>query len=325
MSRQPPGRHRDPFAGALRYHLGLRTPNHPKCWIMVDGVRRSWADGEALVFDETFVHEAWNGTEVTRLILLCDIERPLAGPMRAINRWVMRHVMGATGSPNEAGERVGAINRLYARLAGVQKAIKALKAKNRRLYETQKWATILGLLGLLLAPYLAAALALGSRLMQVRLAEGAELEAARARLVAEWGEPILMRGRAWRLAACDCLIAGGPAEHFAEEFAGLLAFSRDEAPIAEVVALNAFVSGQGVGTALLAALPAHLGPGFTQLRLGTTNDNLDALRFYQRRGWRLAALRPGAVDRARATKPSIPLVGEHGLPIRDEIDLVLDL
>jgi GNAT superfamily N-acetyltransferase len=130
-----------------------------------------------------------------------------------------------------------------------------------------------------------------------------------------------MRGRAWPLAACDCLIAGDPAE----DFAGLLAFSRDEAPIAEVVALNALAPGQGVGTALLAALPAKLGSGFTQLRLGTTNDNLDALRFYQRRGWRLAALRPGAVDQARAMKPSIPLIGAHGLPLRDEIDLVLDL
>lgn len=158
--------------------------------------------------------------------------------------------------------------------------------------------------------------------MQVRLAEGAELDAARARLIAEWGEPVVMRGRVWRLADCPCLIAGDPGG----DFAGLLAFSRDEAPVAEVVALNAFTSGQGVGTALLAALSAHLGPGFRQLRLGTTNDNLDALAFYQRRGWRLAALRPGAVDEARATtKPSIPLVGEHGLPIRDELDLVLDL
>jgi beta-hydroxylase len=147
------GKHRDPFAGALRYHLALRTPNHPKCWIAVDGERRVWADGKAMVFDETFVHEAWNGTDVTRLILLCDIERPVAAPMRPLNRWVMRRVMGATGSPNDEGERVGAINRLYARVAGVQKAIKSLKAKNRPLYEAQKWATILAVLGLLLAPY----------------------------------------------------------------------------------------------------------------------------------------------------------------------------
>jgi hypothetical protein len=55
----------------------------------------------------------------------------------------------------------------------------------------------------------------------------------------------------------------------------------------------------------------------------TTNDNVDALRFYQRRGFRLAGLNPGAVDGARATlKPEIPVVGAHGIPLRDE--LVLD-
>jgi hypothetical protein len=56
----------------------------------------------------------------------------------------------------------------------------------------------------------------------------------------------------------------------------------------------------------------------------TTNDNVDALRFYQRRGFRLGALRPGAVDEARRTrKPEIPEIGDHGIPLRDEIELEL--
>lgn len=153
--------------------------------------------------------------------------------------------------------------------------------------------------------------------MEVRLAEGAALAEARRRLAALWGDPVLMRGRTYDFANCDCLIAG--------DFGGLAAFSRDEKPVAELVALNAIEPRRGVGTALMAALPGFLGPGFTQIRLGTTNDNLDALRFYQRRGFRLAALRPGAVDLARARKPAIPLTGDYGLPVRDEIDLVLDL
>jgi hypothetical protein len=58
--------------------------------------------------------------------------------------------------------------------------------------------------------------------------------------------------------------------------------------------------------------------------LTTTNDNLDALRFYQRRGFRISAVRPRAVERARATlKPEIPEVGAYGIPVRDEIDLEL--
>ena len=58
----------------------------------------------------------------------------------------------------------------------------------------------------------------------------------------------------------------------------------------------------------------------------TTNDNLAALRFYQRAGFRLLELRPGAVDEARAVlKPSIPETGNDGIPLRDEIDLVREL
>ena len=147
------GRHRDPFAGSVRYHLGLRTPNDDACWIEVDGERRSWRDGEAMVFDETYVHEALNETDVTRLILFCDVERPMAGLMAPVNRWFMRRVMGETGTQNEEGETIGAINRLYASVAGLQAWLKALKEKNRPLYYTQKWVGISAVLALFLAPY----------------------------------------------------------------------------------------------------------------------------------------------------------------------------
>jgi len=61
--------------------------------------------------------------------------------------------------------------------------------------------------------------------------------------------------------------------------------------------------------------------GCHQVTLTTTNDNIGALRFYQRRGFRLAAVRPGAVDRTRQRKPDIPRTGDFGIPLRDEIDL----
>jgi len=58
----------------------------------------------------------------------------------------------------------------------------------------------------------------------------------------------------------------------------------------------------------------------------TTNDNLAALALYQKAGWRLSALRPGAVDATRRMqKPGIPEIGEHGIPLRDELELSLDL
>jgi protein-L-isoaspartate(D-aspartate) O-methyltransferase len=96
---------------------------------------------------------------------------------------------------------------------------------------------------------------------------------------------------------------------------------------AELVTLDAVPAGIGTGTALLEALASALrAEGCGRLWLTMTNGNLSALRFYMRRGFRLNRVRPGAVDAARRLKPSIPLVGEHGVAIHDELDLccVLD-
>jgi GNAT superfamily N-acetyltransferase len=88
----------------------------------------------------------------------------------------------------------------------------------------------------------------------------------------------------------------------------------------EILALHADPPGRGVGTALIEAVAAEARA--RRLWLITTNDNTDALRFYQRRGFELAELHRGAVDRSRATlKPEIPAIGDHGIPIRDELVL----
>ena len=95
---------------------------------------------------------------------------------------------------------------------------------------------------------------------------------------------------------------------------------------AELMTIDAVPTGCGTGTALIEALVARLRKqGCARLCLTTTNDNLSALRFYMRRGFRLVALRPGAVDKARKQKPSISLVGQHGIPIHDELELCLAL
>ena len=69
--------HRDPFAGSLRYHLGIATPNDDDCYILVDGQKLSWRDGEGVLFDETYIHEAHNKTDQNRIILFCDVTRPM--------------------------------------------------------------------------------------------------------------------------------------------------------------------------------------------------------------------------------------------------------
>ena len=91
---------------------------------------------------------------------------------------------------------------------------------------------------------------------------------------------------------------------------------------AELITFDALTPGRGVGTALVEGLVSKLrAEGVNILRVTTTNDNLDALRFYQRRGFRIIAVRPGAVDKSRRIKPSISAIGEYGIPIRDEIEL----
>jgi ribosomal protein S18 acetylase RimI-like enzyme len=82
----------------------------------------------------------------------------------------------------------------------------------------------------------------------------------------------------------------------------------------------------GVGSALIEAVASTVaGQGGRELWLVTTNDNVDALRLYQRRGFRLARLHSGAIDRARQLKPTIPLLGRHDIPVRDELILVRPL
>jgi GNAT superfamily N-acetyltransferase len=92
----------------------------------------------------------------------------------------------------------------------------------------------------------------------------------------------------------------------------------------EIVTLNALERRVGIGTNLIeAAAGAAREFRCREIRLTTTNDNVDALRFYQRRGFRLSELRPGAVDRSRQEKPQIPHIGDYGIPLHDEIDLTL--
>ena len=95
----------------------------------------------------------------------------------------------------------------------------------------------------------------------------------------------------------------------------------------EVLTLHVTEQWRGTGSELLDGARRLAGSlGFRRMWLVTTNDNTDALRFYQRRGFRLARLHRGAVDRSRATlKPTIPEVASNGIPIRDELELELDL
>ncbi|MFT4414347.1 GNAT family N-acetyltransferase [Fredinandcohnia humi] len=88
----------------------------------------------------------------------------------------------------------------------------------------------------------------------------------------------------------------------------------------EIISLDSVEEGKGIGTALLKAVEDVAKENNCKvLKLITTNDNLLALRFYQKRGYYFSKLLLNAVEKARRVKPEIPLIGNDGIPIRDEI------
>lgn len=146
----PPGGklnpHRDPYAGSLRYHLGLATPNDDRCFIDVDGERHSWRDGQGVMFDETYIHWAINGSESDRIILFCDVERPMRFRWaQAINRWLGRTLMTAASSPNETGDQTGLVSKLFKISFVMGKYRRRFKAWNKNVYKATKIGLIIGL------------------------------------------------------------------------------------------------------------------------------------------------------------------------------------
>ena len=143
-----------------------------------------------------------------------------------------------------------------------------------------------------------------------------------ARHVAEhWGaEIVVAHGTLYHPAALPGFVA-----EVDGKVAGLVTF-HIAGDACEIVTLDSLATGRGIGTALIEAVKAAAGAaGCRRLWLITTNDNLHALGFYQKRGFRLVAVHPGAVDAARMLKPEIPLIGNDGIPIRDEIELEIVL
>lgn len=94
----------------------------------------------------------------------------------------------------------------------------------------------------------------------------------------------------------------------------------------EIVTINSIRASLGVGTALIEAVKnIAVKSGCKRLWLITANDNLNALRFYQKRGFVLVAVHRNALELSRRLKPEIPVIGDDGIPLRDEIELELML
>lgn len=140
-------------------------------------------------------------------------------------------------------------------------------------------------------------------------------------LTERWGSTIQVTdGR-----ALDCLELPGLVATDTGRRVGLLTYA-DDGETVEIVTIDAVSTGQGVGELLINGIAqVAVDLGVRHLKVVTTNDNLDALGFYQRMGFVLVALRPGAVAESRRFKPEIAEVAANGIPIRDELELTLAL
>jgi ribosomal protein S18 acetylase RimI-like enzyme len=95
---------------------------------------------------------------------------------------------------------------------------------------------------------------------------------------------------------------------------------------AEVVSVHAEPPGSGTGTRVMdAAEEALRRRGVKRVVLATTNDNVRALNFYQKRGYRLVRVHLDAMERVRVAKPGVPAVGRDGVPLRDMWELAKEL
>lgn len=94
----------------------------------------------------------------------------------------------------------------------------------------------------------------------------------------------------------------------------------------EMIALNVTTEGRGIGKGLLDAIKKVTeDEGIKRIWLITTNDNLKALEFYKRNGFKVAAIHKDAINESRKLKPEIPTIGKNEIPIRDEIELEMYL
>ncbi len=140
-------------------------------------------------------------------------------------------------------------------------------------------------------------------------------------LTKEWGSTkIVTRGNTWTADELPAVVA-----ITGDERTGLATY-RIDGDSCEMISLNSLMENIGIGTALVNEVKRRAKvAGCKRLWLITTNDNLKAIRFYQRRGFVLVAVHRNALDESRRLKPSIPLVGLDGIPMRDEIEMELIL
>ena len=149
----------------------------------------------------------------------------------------------------------------------------------------------------------------------------ADLPRLRQFWIEHWGgEEMITRGNVYHPEQLDGFVVEDE-----NEWVGLVTFFIKDAEC-EVTSLDSLREGKGIGTQLIdKAIEEARARNCKRLFLITTNDNLHALGFYQKRGFEIVTVYRGAVNESRKRKPGIPLVGMNGIPLRDEIELEMML
>lgn len=144
------GRHHDPIASSLRYHLGLLTPNSDQCALTLDGVEYPWRDGEELLFDPTYLHSAVNKTDTVRIVLFCDVEKtqlwaPVKPLANAVDFGLVSKFTGA-----DAKGKLSWVSAAYKPIYAARTFVKQrIKRRSRLAYNAIKFGTIAAVLALL--------------------------------------------------------------------------------------------------------------------------------------------------------------------------------
>jgi N-acetylglutamate synthase-like GNAT family acetyltransferase len=157
--------------------------------------------------------------------------------------------------------------------------------------------------------------------MNIRRLTSEDLPHLRQFWIEHWsGEIVIARGNIYRPEDLEGFVVEDDAE-----WIGLLTFIIKDNEM-EVTSLDSLRTGQGIGSRLLnSAIEKARSSDCRRIFLITTNDNLNALGFYQKRGFELVTIYRGAVNESRKMKPSISLIGENDIPLRDEIELEMVL
>lgn len=155
-------------------------------------------------------------------------------------------------------------------------------------------------------------------MIQIEQINGQMPSELRERLAGTWGSSVLVtRGRCHDISSLRGFVA---TDEGTGRLAGIALFREAQQEL-ELVALDAIFQRRGIGTRLLESVLAYTAENhLKRIWLVTTNDNVNAIRFYQKRGFNLCALHRDGITAARALKPQIPLRGYDGIPIRHELE-----